>query len=192
MKCFIRSIDVFLLGGWIGSFFAGIVTPNYIKLIISVLDVRIITIGSMIASLLPFLTGLAFENRRFVRRLYRLLPLLMLAEVALTVASIAFFSLHMSLYYLASMIVFGLFSSTVTYLLQILKQKRYRRRRAAFDRRYAMADACGYLAGSLLVLTSWREMRSIYVLLTLGLLQTVVVYLLYLRCYRSQERMLKA
>ena len=50
------------------------------------------------------------------------------------------------------MIVFGTFTSAVMYLLQILKQRRYRRGRAAFDRRYAMADAAGYLAGSLLAL----------------------------------------
>jgi hypothetical protein len=54
-----------------------------------------------------------------------------------------------------------------------------------------MADACGYLAGSLLVLTDWRAIRSVQVHLALGLLQTIVVYLLYMRYYCSQRRSLR-
>jgi phosphatidylglycerophosphate synthase len=111
----------------------------------------------------------------------------MLAEVLLVLASLGFYALSRSYYYIFSMAVFGLFSSTVMYLLQILKQRRYRRKRAAFDRRYAMADACGYLAGSLLVLAGWRPIQDVKVLLALGLLQTLLVYLLYLRCYRAQR-----
>jgi hypothetical protein len=187
MKRVIRSIDPFIVGGWIGSFFAGIITPHQIKLILSSLDVRVITIGSSIGSLFPFLTGLALENRRLTRRLYAHLPLLMLAELLLALVSVAFYSLSRSSYYIFSMAVFGVFSSTVMYLLQILKQRRYRRKRAAFDRRYAMADACGYLAGSLLVLGNWRPFHDVKVLLALGLLQTLLVYLLYLRCYRAQR-----
>jgi hypothetical protein len=187
MKRFIRSIDPFIVGGWIGSFFTGVITPHQIKLILSSLDVRVITIGSLIGSLFPLLTGLALENRRLVRRLYAHLPLLMLAEVLLVLASLGFYALSRSYYYIFSMAVFGLFSSTVMYLLQILKQRRYRRKRAAFDRRYAMADACGYLAGSLLVLAGWRPVQDVKVLLALGLLQTLLVYLLYLRCYRAQR-----
>jgi hypothetical protein len=186
MKRFIRSIDPFIVGGWICSFFTGIITPHQIKLIISSLDVRVITIGSLLGSLFPLLTGLAFENRRLVRRLYARLPLLMLVEVLLALASVGFYSLSRSYYYVFSMAVFGLFSSTVMYLMQDLKQRRYRRKRAAFDRRYAMADACGYLAGSLLVLADWRPIQDVKVLLALGLLQTVLVYLLYLRCYRAR------
>ena len=187
MKRFIRSIDPFIVGGWIGSFFTGVITPHQIKLILSNLDVRVITIGSLIGSLFPLLTGLALENRRLVRRLYAHLPLLMLAEVLLVLASLGFYALSRSYYYIFSMAVFGLFSSTVMYLLQILKQRRYRRKRASFDRRYAMADACGYLAGSLLVLAGWRPVQDVKVLLALGLLQTLLVYLLYLRCYRAQR-----
>jgi hypothetical protein len=187
MKRFFRSIDPFIVGGWIGSFFTGIITPHQIKLIISSLDVRVITIGSLIGSLFPLLTGLFFENRRLVRRLYARLPLLMLAEVLLALAAVGFYSLDLSYYYVFSMAVFGLFSSTVMYLMQVLKQRRYRRKRAAFDRRYAMADACGYLAGSLLVLADWRLIQNVQVLLALGLMQTALVYLLYLRCYRVER-----
>jgi Kef-type K+ transport system membrane component KefB len=188
MNRFIRSIDPYILGGFVGSLFAGLITPYHIKLIATALDVRVITLGSLAGSLFPFLTGLAFENRRLVRRLYAHLPLIMTAEVACTAAAILLYFLDLSLYYLASMIVFGTFTSVVMYLLQVLKQRRYRRGRAAFDRRYAMADAAGYLAGSLLALADFRVFGSLRALLALSLSQTAVVYLIYLRCYRPGRR----
>jgi hypothetical protein len=86
------------------------------------------------------------------------------------------------------MLVFGTFTSAVMYLLQVLKQRRYRRGRAAFDRRYAMADAAGYLAGSLLALADLPAMNDLRVLLALSLGQTAVVYLIYLRCYLPGRR----
>ena len=188
MKRFVASIDPFILGGFAGSLFAGLITPYHIKLIASALDVRVITLGSLAGSLFPFLTGLAFEDRRLARRWYAQLPLLMTAEVALTAAAILLYVLDLSLYYLASMLVFGTFTSAVMYLLQILKQRRYRRGRAAFDRRYAMADAAGYLAGSLLALLDLKPFSDLRVLLALGLGQTAVVYLIYLRCYGPARR----
>jgi hypothetical protein len=188
MKRIIRSIDPYIFGGFVGSLFAGLITPYHIKLIASALDVRVITLGSLVGSLFPFLTGLAFENRRLARRLYAQLPLLMTAEVGLTAAAILLYALDLSLYYLASMIVFGTFTSAVMYLLQILKQRRYRRGRAVFDRRYAMADAAGYLAGSLVALTDLPLLNDLRVLLALGLGQTAVVYLIYLRCYSPGRR----
>jgi hypothetical protein len=129
-----------------------------------------------------------FENRRLVRRLYVQLPLIMSVEVGLTAAAILLYALDLSLYYLASMLVFGTFTSAVMYLLQVLKQRRYRRGRAAFDRRYAMADAAGYLAGSLLALADLPAMNDLRVLLALSLGQTAVVYLIYLRCYLPGRR----
>jgi Kef-type K+ transport system membrane component KefB len=188
MKRIIRSIDPFILGGFVGSLFAGLITPYHIKLVASALDVRVITLGSLAGSLFPFLTGLAFENQRLVRRWYAQLPLIMTAEVGLTAAAILLYALDLSLYYLASMIVFGTFTSAVMYLLQILKQRRYRRGRAAFDRRYAMADAAGYLAGSLVALANLPPFSDLRVLLALSLGQTAVVYLIYLRCYRPGRR----
>jgi Kef-type K+ transport system membrane component KefB len=188
MKSWIRSIDPYILGGFFGSLLAGLITPYHVKLIVSVLDVRVITLGSLAGSLFPFLTGLAFENRRLARKLYEQLPLIMSAEVLLTMAAILLYFLDLSYYYVASMIVFGTFSSAVIYLLQILKQRRYRRGRAAFDRRYAMADAAGYLAGSLLALADLQMFSDLRVLLALGLTQTTVVNLLYLRCCRPSRR----
>jgi Kef-type K+ transport system membrane component KefB len=188
MKSWIRSIDPYILGGFVGSLLAGLITPYHVKLIVSVLDVRVITLGSLAGSLFPFLTGLAFENRRLARKLYEQLPLIMSAEVLLTMAAILLYFLDLSYYYVASMIVFGTFSSAVIYLLQILKQRRYRRGRAAFDRRYAMADAAGYLAGSLLALADLQMFSDLRVLLALGLTQTTVVNLLYLRCCRPSRR----
>jgi hypothetical protein len=184
----IRSIDPYIFGGFVGSLFAGLITPYHIKLIASALDVRVITLGSLAGSLFPFLTGLAFENRRLARRWYARLPLIMSAEVGLTAAAILLYALDLSLYYLASMIVFGTFTSAVIYLMQILKQRRYRRGRAAFDRRYAMADAAGYLAGSLVALTDLPLLSDLRVLLALSLGQTAVVYLIYLRCYRPGRK----
>jgi Kef-type K+ transport system membrane component KefB len=188
MNRIIRSIDPFILGGFVGSLFAGLITPYHLKLIASALDVRVITLGSLAGSLFPFLTGLAFENRRLARRWYAQLPLVMTVEVGLTAAAILLYALDLSLYYLASMIVFGTFTSAVLYLLQILKQRRYRRGRAIFDRRYAMADAAGYLAGSLLALTDLPPLSDLRVLLALGLGQVAVVNLIYLRCYLPGRR----
>jgi Kef-type K+ transport system membrane component KefB len=188
MKRYIRSIDPYIFGGFIGSLIAGLITPYHIKLIASALDVRVITLGSLAGSLFPFLTGLAFENRRLVRRLYDRLPLIMTAEVGLSAATILMFFLDLSFYYVTSMIVFGTFTSAVMYLLQILKQRRYRHGRAAFDRRYNMADAAGYLAGSLLALADWRLLADLRVLLAFSLVQTAVVNLLYLRCYPAWRR----
>jgi hypothetical protein len=188
MKRFIRSIDPYIFGGFVGSLFAGLITPYHIKLIASALDVRVIVLGSLAGSLFPFVTGLALENRRLARRLYAQLPLIMTAEVGLTAAAVLLYFLDLSIYYVASMIVFGTFTSAVMYLLQILKQRRYRRGRAAFDRRYAMADAAGYLTGSLLALTDWRPLGDLRVLLALSLAQTAVVYLIYLRCWRAHRR----
>jgi hypothetical protein len=188
MKRFIRSIDPYIFGGFVGSLFAGLITPYHIKLIASALDVRVIVLGSLAGSLFPFVTGLALENRRLARRLYAQLPLIMTAEVGLTAAAVLLYFLDLSIYYVASMIVFGTFTSAVMYLLQILKQRRYRRGRAVFDRRYAMADAAGYLAGSLLALTDWRPLGDLRVLLALSLAQTAIVYLIYLRCWRAHRR----
>jgi len=188
MKRFIRSIDPYIFGGFVGSLFAGLITPYHIKLIASALDVRVIVLGSLAGSLFPFVTGLALENRRLARRLYAQLPLIMTAEVGLTAAAVMLYFLDLSIYYVASMIVFGTFTSAVMYLLQILKQRRYRRGRAVFDRRYAMADAAGYLAGSLLALTDWRPLGDLRVLLALSLAQTAIVYLIYLRCWRAHRR----
>jgi len=188
MNRIIRSIDPYILGGFVGSLFAGLIGPYHLKLIASALDVRVITLGSLVGSLFPFLTGLVFENRRLARRLYARLPLLMSAEVGLTAAAITLYVLDLSLYYLASMIVFGTFTSAVMYLLQILKQRRYRRGRAAFDRRYSMADAAGYVAGSLLALADLPPLSDLRVLLALGLGQTAVVYMIYLRCYSPGRR----
>ena len=188
MKRFIRSIDPYIFGGFVGSLFAGLITPYHIKLIASALDVRVIVLGSLAGSLFPFVTGLALENRRLARRLYAQLPLIMTAEVGLTAAAVLLYFLDLSIYYVASMIVFGTFTSAVMYLLQILKQRRYRRGRAAFDRRYAMADAAGYLAGSLLALADWRPLGDLRVLLALSLAQTAIVYLIYLRCWRAHRR----
>src|SRR5512139_1736756 len=107
MNRIIRSIDPYILGGFVGSLFAGLITPYHITLIASALDVRVVTLGSLAGSLFPFLTGLVFENRRLARRLYAQLPMIMTAEVGLTAAAMLLYILDLSLYYVVSMMVFG-------------------------------------------------------------------------------------
>jgi hypothetical protein len=182
-----KPFDALIIGGCISSLFTGIVNPSYIKLIVSNLDVKMISLGSLIAAGLPFLTGMLLENQRLFRRLYALLPGVMLVEVVLTVLSVAVFSLNAAAYYLTAMVVFGLFSSTVMHLLQELKQRRYRRNRATFERRCTMADALGYLMGSLLIFLDVLVIESVQAILVLGFVQTASVYLFYLVAYRPKR-----
>ena len=189
MKRFFRSLDAFIIGGFTGSLFSGIINPSYIKLIVVHLDMQVIAVGSFCASFFPLLTGLFLENPKFYRKLYSLLPAVMSLEIGFTVLSILFTSLNMAIYYVAAMIVLGLFTSTVMYLLQGLKDKRYGQVRAAFERRYAMADALGYLVGSAVVFFKLFWIERVYAVLLLGLMQTIVIYLLFLYSYARQEKL---
>ena len=111
----------------------------------------------------------------------------MLVEIAVTTVAVLLSALDLATYYLSAMVVFGLFSTTVTFLLQRLKEKRYARTRAAFERRYSMADALGYLLGSLLVFWELLPINRVHTVLILGLLQTTFVYILTLLSYRKVE-----
>jgi hypothetical protein len=51
-----------------------------------------------------------------------------------------------------------------------------------------MADAAGYLAGSLVAMSDLPLFSDLRVLLALSLGQTAVVYLIYLRCYHPARR----
>ncbi len=182
-----KTFDALIIGGGLSSLFTGVINPSYIKLILSNLDLKVLSLGSLIAAGLPFLTGMVLENRRIYQRLYALLPAVMAVEAVLTILSAALYRVDAAAYYLTAMIVFGLFSSTVMHLLQELKQRRYRRGRAIFERRASMADALGYLVGSLLVFTDALVIDSVQVVLLLGFLQTALVYLLYLKAYRYRR-----
>lgn len=187
MKRLRNVCDLLILGGFISSLFTGLLYPHYIKLVLSSLDLKVLSLGYFFASGFPFLTGMFLESRRLYRKLYALLPAVMIVEIAVTAAAIFLSTLDLSAYYLAAMVVFGLFSTTVTFLLQRLKEKRYARTRAAFERRYSMADALGYLLGSLLVFWELLPINRVHTVLILGLLQTTFVYILTMLSYRKVE-----
>jgi len=160
MKRFTTYLDAFVLGGFAANFFTGFLNPVYISVILTRLDPRVIAAGSVLASGFPVVVGLVLGRQRLFARLSAVLPRVMAAElvVALGVALAA--AVDLSVYYLASMMVFGVFSATVVYLLQKTKEVRYRRNRAAFDRRCEMADGLGYLAGSCLSILGVVEVRE--------------------------------
>ena len=143
-------LDLFVLSGFVSSFFYGFLNPLYVSVILAHLDPRIIAVGSFMSSGFPVLIGAVLGNRRLFKRLYAVLPWLMVLELVAACAAAAMASLDLAVYYLASMVIMGVFSTSVVYLLQKVKEARYRAGRASFDRRYGMADALGSGAGSVL------------------------------------------
>jgi hypothetical protein len=192
MKRFLKSLDAFIIGGWVSSLFTGITYPNYLKLIVSNLDVQVIAVGSFLASFFPLVSGMFFEKPDFYKKLYSLLPVVMYVEIGFTILSIFVSSMNMVAYYVMAMVILGLFTSTVMYLLQGVKEKKYAKNRATFERRYAMADSFGYLIGSMLVFCNVIKIEQVFIVLFLGLLQTIIVYLLFLCSYNQVEKVRKA
>ncbi len=160
--------DAFVVSGFVASFFNGFVNPLYISIILARLDPRIIAAGSFMASGLPVLVGAMLGNRALFRRLYAALPGVMLAELGLAALVAVLAVVDVQAYYLGSMLVLGLFSSSVIYLLQKLKGERYRSRRAAFDRRVEMADGLGFVAGSGLAVVGVSLFREPVAVAVLG------------------------
>ncbi len=184
MKKLKTFLDVFVLSGFIASFFYGFLNPLYVSVILSHLDARVIAVGGFMSSAFPLLIGAALGNRRIFARLYAALPLVMVVELVLgcAVAFVAAFDL--AVYYLASMAVVGVFSASVVYLMQKIKEKRYRSNRAVFDRRYGMADALGSLAGSGLSIIGISLLNDPLRIAIAGALQDAVIYGLFLVMYR--------
>jgi len=185
MKKRIAVLDAFVLSGFVASFFSGFINPLYIGLILSRLDGRVIALGSLMSSAFPVLVGALLGNRRVFERLYAVLPAVMLVELVAAVTSAFVVVLDLRAYYLASMFILGVFSSSVVYLLQRLKEVRYRRHRAAFDRRCEMADAFGLLSGSLVSMVGFSLFRDALAVAVLGAAQTAVVYGLFILLYRK-------
>ncbi len=178
-------LDVFVVSGFITGFFYGFLNPLYISMILSRLDGRIIALGSFMSSAFPVLVGALLGSRRVSARLYAILPVVMVLELAAAAgaALVAFFDIVA--YYLVSMFVLGVFSSCVVYLLQKIKESRYRRNRAAFDRRCDMADALGLVLGSALSLVGMGFLTNPRAVALAGCAQTAVVYGLFLILYRK-------
>ncbi len=178
-------LDAFVLSGFVASFFSGFLNPLYVSLILSRLDGTVIAVGSFMASGFPVLIGLALGRRGVFERLYAALPIVMLAELAAALGSALLAAVDLRAYYLVSMLVLGAFSSSVVYLLQKIKEVRYRRNRAAFDRRCDMADAAGLLLGSAVAIAGISVLRDARAVALVGAVQTAVVYGLFLLVFRK-------
>jgi hypothetical protein len=177
--------DAFIVSGFVASLFNGFLNPLYVSMILVRLDPRVIAAGSFMASGFPVLIGAALGNRLLFRRLYAALPGIMLMELALAALAIALAAVDVQAYYLASMLILGVFSSSVIFLLQKMKEDGYRWRRAAFDRRVQMADGLGFLTGSGLAVVGVSVFRDPLSVASLGALQTAVVYGLFLLLRRA-------
>jgi len=177
-------LDLFVLSGFVSSFFYGFLNPLYVSVILAHLDPRVIAVGSFMSSGFPVLIGAVLGNRRLFKRLYAVLPWLMVLELVAACAAAAMASLDLAVYYLASMVIMGVFSTSVVYLLQKVKEERYRTSRASFDRRYGMADALGSGAGSVVSIAAVSVLRDPLHIAVAGALQTGVVYGLFLIMYR--------
>jgi hypothetical protein len=178
-------LDLFVISGFITSFFYGFLNPLYISVILSRLDVRVIALGSFMSSAFPVLIGAVLGRRRIFDRMYALLPLVMVIELVVTIASALLAAVDLAAYYLLTMFIMGVFSASVVYLLQKLKQQRYRRNRAAFDRRSAMADALGSLTGSAVSVMGVQWLSTPLTIAAVGVVQTILVYGLFIMLYRK-------
>jgi hypothetical protein len=178
-------LDIFVVSGFVASFWNGLLNPLFVSLILSHLDGRVIAVGSFMSSAFPVLIGAAMGRQRVFARLYRALPWIMLTEVVAASGAALLAAVDLRAYYLASMAVMGTCSSAVVYLMQRVKEVRYRRNRAAFDRRFDMADASGLLLGSGVSVVFYAVLRDPLLVAALGAAQTLVVYGFFLRLYRS-------
>lgn len=188
MKWSLSPTAALLAGGFLASVFTGYINPIYVTRVLATLDPRIIAAGSVIASAFPVVLGAVMESRRVFSRLYSLLPVVMAVEFAVTLATVAIAPVSLAGYYIASMLVFGLFSNTVLYLVQRFKELKIRRGRAVFDRRLAVADGLGYLLGSALGLAGATVEHGPVLIAALGCAQTAVVYGLLVVVHRKTPR----
>jgi len=177
-------LDVFVLSGFVSSFFYGFLNPLYVSVILAHLDPRIIAVGAFMSSGFPVLIGAVLGNRRIFKRLYVALPWLMVIELIIGSAAAVVAAFDLAVYYLASMVVVGVFSTSVVFLLQKIKEKRYRAHRASFDRRYAMADAFGSGTGAVLSIAAVSVLSAPLAIAAAGVVQTALVYGLFLIMYR--------
>jgi hypothetical protein len=178
--------DVFVISGFVTSFFYGFLNPLYVSVILARLDVRVIAVGSFMSSAFPVLIGALLGRKRIFDRLYAALPAVMLVELVAAVASALAAAVDVAAYYLASMFILGVFSASVIFLMQRIKEVTYRRSRAAFDRRMAMADALGSMAGSTIAFIGIVELQDPVLIAVLSSAQTVIVYGLFLLLYRKK------
>ncbi len=190
MKALGHFKDPLLLGGFVSNIFNGFLNPLYISAILGKIEPQFLSIGSFMASAFPALLGILMENSRLFETLFRFLPFLMAGEVLLTALVIYTSKGDAVVIYLAGMFIFGVFSTSILYLLQRVKEVLYEGDRARWDRRIASADALGYLVGSALVALGKVEGQDPTLIAVAGLLQTVLVYTFFLVSYLAVRRKL--
>jgi hypothetical protein len=137
------------------------------------------------SSAFPVLIGALLGRKKLFNRLYAALPMVMLVELGFAAVCALSAAVDLVLYYLLSMFVLGVFSTSVVYLMQRLKAGKYKGVRAAFDRRAAMADAAGSLAGSTLAVIGIVELQDPRLIAALFSAETLIVYGLFLVLYRK-------
>ncbi|GEM_PF-1486747 len=188
MKTLRRIADPFILAGFATNLFNGLLNPLYISEILGRLDPRVISLGSFVSSAFPVFLGFLLENGRLFGALFKILPTLMLVEIVLTALLFFTAARDIAMYYILGMFIFGIFSTSIMYLLQRVKDLRFKTQRAAWDRRAATADALGYLAGSLFITIHYIQVDSPAYIALASLIQTAVVYALFLASYLDVRR----
>ncbi|MFQ3620148.1 MAG: hypothetical protein SNJ78_04280 [Spirochaetales bacterium] len=183
MKALVHLKDPLLLGGFISNLFNGFLNPLYISAILGKVEPRWISVGSFVAGAFPAFLGILLENALVFNFLFRFLPLLMAGEIILTALLIYVSHGDVLILYLSGMFVFGIFSTSIVYLIQKVKEVRFKNNRASWDRRIASADALGYLLGSLMVVFAEVEGNDPVLVSLATLLQTILVYTFFLRSY---------
>lgn len=177
--------DPLLVGGFLSALLLGLLNPFYVSLILAKLPIQVLSIGSFLLSCLPFLVVLFLEADKWRKKLFLLLPYLLLAEGVLTVAAafLAFSSL--TSYYLVNTALFGLMNTLILCLMQRVKARRYRGlARAAFERRYLAADALGYGIGSALVMSGLVGNLPLWAVATAAVAQIATLEVTFLVTYQ--------
>jgi hypothetical protein len=164
-----------------------VITPFTVTLILSHLTARTIAAATFAGCALPLLAGLLLEHKNWQEWLYRALPWVMVVEILATAAAFFVYRLGVGLYYVYIMGVFGVVTTMVAYLLQILRYRFYGEHYANMERRNSMADALGYLVGSGLVFAGVLAIKQIWVLLGLCVLHSVCVYALRVIPYFKEK-----
>ena len=86
------------------------------------------------------------------------------------------------------MLIMGVFTASILYLLQRVKERTYRGDRAAFDRRFAMANAFGSFVGSAVGFVTVTTLHSPVAVAGLATAQTAITYGLFLFLRRKQPQ----
>ncbi|HOV39266.1 MAG TPA: hypothetical protein PLG79_11120 [Spirochaetales bacterium] len=194
MKALVHFKDPLLLGGFISNLFNGFLNPLYISAIMGCIEPRIVSLGSFMSSAFPVLLGFLLENPKLFETLYQALPILMVVEIVLSALILYASEGNAVIIYLSGMFMFGVFSTSILYLLQRVKEIRFQEERAAWDRRSASVDALGYLLGSFAVFFCNLEAWNPKYIAAGGLVQTTCVYALFFISYltvRKRKRFLE-